>query len=94
MKGKVTMWDRDRLVVWAEWWKDGRLLISGQDLRHGEYEYFLDVAAADVPRVAEALGCEPDAVLDVLVEQAESIVTQGERAWLRSIGVEPGFFSP
>lgn len=94
MGEKITMWDRDRLAVWVEQREDGRLVISGQDLRRGEYEYFLDVAADDVPLVADALGCGPDGVLAALVDQAESIIRQGEKTWLCSIGVTPAFFSP
>jgi len=90
----VTVWDRDGLAVWAEWRDGGRLLISGQDLRRGEYEYFLEVRPEDVPKVAAALGCAPGDVLSALVRHARTIVTQGELSWLRSIGVEARFFSP
>lgn len=87
------MWDRDGLAVWAEWRDDGGLLISGQDLRNGEYEYFLHVRARDVPTVAAALRCETTAVLAALVRNAEQIIRQGEMTWLTSIGVDPNFHS-
>ena len=48
----VVLVDRDRLVVRAKLRADGTLVIEGQDLRRGEYEYFLTVAADDVPRLA------------------------------------------
>ena len=42
--------------------------------------------------MAAALGGEGD-VLDLLEAHARDIVLTGERAWFRSIGIEPEFWS-
>lgn len=92
------LWDRDGLAVWAGWESNGDLTLSGQDFRGadlsgGEYEYSLTVKPADLPKLTEALGCDRDGLLAALQKHAEKIINQGELKWLRSLGVEPGFFS-
>lgn len=95
---RVNLWARDRLYVNAYLNTAGDLIIDGQDLsgsvRTGEYEYSLTVPAADVPRVVAALAGEPgDDVLALLVTNATTIVQTGERTWLRSLGIDPGFWA-
>jgi hypothetical protein len=61
-----------------------------------EYEYALTVAAGDVPAVCRALqedDGEPDDVLTLLSTHAATVVGAGELTWLRSIGIEPEFWS-
>jgi hypothetical protein len=91
------MWSRNGLQVDASVNDDGTLVISGQDLQtfgDDEYEYALTVARDDVPKVAAALGGAPgDDVIALLVASAEDIINIGELTWLRSIGVEPAFWS-
>ena len=88
----MRIWARNRLYVDAKLRPDGALVIEGQDLTSGEYEYALTVAPADVPRVVEALGGGAD-VLALLQAHAELVVTTGERRWLLSLGIEPGFWA-
>jgi hypothetical protein len=91
------MWSRNGLHVDASVNDDGTLLISGQDLQtfgDDEYEYALTVARDDVAKVTAALGGAPgDDVIALLVDDAEDIINIGELTWLRSIGVEPAFWS-
>lgn len=90
---KLTLWDRDKLAVWAEWNESGELVLSGQDLRGGEYEYFLTVKQAALPKLTEALGCDREGLLAALETNAEKIITQGESRWLKSLGVDATFHS-
>jgi hypothetical protein len=51
----VTLWDIGSLYVSAELQPNGDVLIAGQDLGHplcDEYEYWITVNQADVPRKA------------------------------------------
>lgn len=96
----VRMYAAHRLHVSARATDDGGFVIDGQDLgRPGmvEYEYALSVAAADVPRVLQALltlGGQPgDDVLDLLERHGELIVRAGEATWLKSLGLTPEFWS-
>jgi hypothetical protein len=99
MSESVTLWDRDHLHIWAEITNGSRLRIAGQDLRPppamgGEYEYFLTVEPEDIPRVVAALGgAKGDDVLPLLEANGEMIYHAGEQTWLKSLGIEPGFFS-
>ncbi|MFF0547026.1 hypothetical protein ACWEVD_27815 [Nocardia thailandica] len=90
----VPLWNRDRLYVHAVRRAGGDVVIDGQDLRGGsEYEYALTVPAGQVPLIVAALGGEPGAdVLDLLSAHGEDIVLRGEKTWLESIGVAPGFW--
>ncbi len=95
---KVSLWARNRLYVDASVDADGVLTISGQDLGDnlygGDYEYFLTVDATDVPTVVAALGGAPgDDVLDLLAANAEQVISAGEKTWLESLGISPGFSS-
>ncbi|PZS28326.1 MAG: hypothetical protein DLM58_17225 [Pseudonocardiales bacterium] len=90
------MWSSNGLYVDASVGADGSLHISGQDLRSfdDEYEYELTVAPDDVPRVIAGLGGGPGGdVVELLVGHAEDIVNVGELTWLRSLGIEPDFWS-
>jgi hypothetical protein len=100
MSEPVTLWDRDGLHIGAEFTRDGQLQIAGQDLRPpsfmggGEYEYWLTVGPGDIPRVVAALGgAEGDDVLALLQANGEMIYHAGEQTWLKSLGIEPEFFS-
>jgi len=99
MSERVTLWDSDRLHIWAEFTPRGQLEIAGQDLgppsaMGGEYEYFLTVEPGDIPRVVAALGGdEGDDVLPLLQTNGELIYHAGEQTWLKSLGIEPGFSS-
>lgn len=91
----VVLRDRDGLYVSASLRGDGALEISGQDLRHGEYEYFLTVGAEQVPNVIAALGGEQgDDLLGLLEKHGDEIVRRGEKSWLEAAGVKVSFFSP
>ncbi len=81
---------------------DGALVILGEDLNAtelfgedvSEYAYGLTVAAADVPKVLDALDVAAGVdVLDALVLRGADLVKIGEAAWLESIGVEAEFWS-
>lgn len=91
----VSLWRRGGLYISASLRTSGDLVIAGQHLRgRSEYEYALTVAAEEVPLVVDALGGAPGAdVLTLLLENADAIVLQGEKTWLSSIGIEPGFWS-
>ena len=96
MSKPVTLWDSNHLHIGAEITNDGRLQIAGQDLRAmgGEYEYFLTIEQADIPRVVAALGgAQGDDVLPLLQANGEIIYHAGEQTWLKSLDIEPGFFS-
>lgn len=91
------MYARNNLAVWAYRSEDGHLHIDGQDLASpisgDEYEYFLTVPSDEIPTLTTALGSVDADILDLLEEHGEHIVQTGERRWLRSLGVEPGFAS-
>lgn len=94
---EVTLDEREGLRIWATTREDGALVVCGRDTRMNPWgpsdsEYALTVPTADVPKVAAALGGEGD-VLDLLQAHARDIVLTGERAWFRSIGIEPEFWS-
>lgn len=94
---RVTLRDRDNLFVDAELKANGDLVISGQALSGGEYEYALTVKQPAVARVVAALSPSSAQgqtdVLDLLVSHAEEVVGTGERTWLKSHGIEAEFWS-
>lgn len=84
----------DRLFVDAHVWSDGNVTIEGQDLRRGEYEYVLTIAAVDVPSLVRALGGEPGVdPLPLLAERSAELVARGESRWLTDHGVEHRVFT-
>ncbi|WP_194818666.1 hypothetical protein [Nocardia sp. XZ_19_385] len=91
----VSLWSRGGLYITASLRDSGALVIEGQHLsRGGEYEYAITVAPEKVVYVLQALGGKPEAdVLDLLAANAESIVRQGEKSWLESLGITPEFWS-
>lgn len=94
---EVTLDEREGLRIWATTREDGALVVCGRDTRMNPWgpsdsEYALTVAPEDVDRVAAALGGDGD-LLDMLEAHARDIVLTGERAWFRSIGIEPEFWS-
>ncbi|MBP2192110.1 hypothetical protein [Nocardia goodfellowii] len=93
--GSVSLWSRDGLYITASVRDSGALVIEGQHLRQGgEFEYTLTVAPEKVVYVLEALGGRPEAdVLELLAANAESIVRQGEKSWLESLGLTPEFWT-
>ncbi|MCF2531575.1 hypothetical protein [Yinghuangia soli] len=89
----MSMYAARKLYVDARLTDAGDLVIDGQDLNDGEYEYAMTVAAAQVPVVLGALGGTPDDdVLALLAAQGTDIVTRGELTWLKSLGLEPSFW--
>ncbi|GHG66310.1 MULTISPECIES: hypothetical protein [Streptomyces] len=92
--GKVSLYAANKLWVDARINVEGKLLIQGQDLNNGEYEYMLSVPEADIPKVVAALdGAPGDDVLELLAARGTEIVQFGEMRWLKSLGIEPGFSS-
>jgi hypothetical protein len=99
-KRSVNLWSVNRLYVDAALETDGTLRFLGQDLNPdnpfggNEYEYALTVRPADVPRIVAALNGEPGAdVLALLKTHARQIVGKGESRFLKSCGIEYGFWS-
>jgi hypothetical protein len=96
---RVALWSGNKLYVDAVLRPDGTLVFQGQDLNPNnpwgaEYEYALSVGPADVPRVVAALGgSDGDDVLALLLANGERIVRRGEQGWLRTLGIDPGFWS-
>lgn len=97
---EVTLQDRDGQHIGASLrGDDGALVIRGEVDRESpwgaeKYEYWMIVAPSDVPKMLAALGApEGVDVLDVLLAHRRDVVLGGERAWLRSIGIEPEFHS-
>jgi hypothetical protein len=74
---------------------DGSICFRGQTLSSdSEYEYALTVSAADVPKVVAALGGESGCdVISLVAANYSRIRASGERSWLESIGIEPGFWN-
>ena len=78
----------DGLDVWATWNHDGGFHIEGLHIGGGalvgreDYEYHITVAKDDLSKLAEALGCSPDAILDAFEQQKDLIVHRGEHRWL------------
>ncbi|MFI2078192.1 hypothetical protein [Streptomyces triculaminicus] len=92
--GKVSLYAANKLWVDARINVEGKLLIQGQDLNNGEYEYMLSVPEAEIPKVVAALdGAPGDDVLELLAANGTEIVAFGEMRWLKSLGIEPGFSS-
>ncbi|GAA3079775.1 hypothetical protein VR41_06430 [Streptomyces sp. NRRL B-1568] len=91
---KVSLYAANRLYVDARFGRDGGLVIEGQDLSLGEYEYMLSVKQDEIPIVVAALGGAPgDDVLELLAGHGTEIVQFGEMRWLKAQGIEPGFSS-
>ena len=91
----TSIWDKDRLSVQVGLKDDGSLTISGYDLKdNNDYEYFITVAAADVPTVWAALpGAPEDDVIARLVANGEMVVKVGEESWIESLGIKTEFWS-
>jgi hypothetical protein len=89
------MWVEDRLSVTVGFTEDGSLRFSGYDLNgNNDYEYFITVAAADVPTVLAALpGSPEDDAIARLVANAEMVMSVGEKTWIESLGIKPEFWS-
>jgi len=74
----VTLWQRDSLHVTVSGGVDG-LTFHAQDLDPppmfgDEYEYGFSIAAADIPKLAQALGgSAPSEVLELLQASAQSV---------------------
>jgi len=89
------MFQGEGLYVNAQLWSNGDISIEGQQLRgENEYEYFLTVEYESVSLLKDSLAGEPaDDVLDLLVEQGESLVRAGEMHWLEQHGIPYEFYS-
>lgn len=96
---RVSLWAQGGLSVDAILRADGSLCFAGQDLKPAmpgvdEYEYWITVAAQDVTSLVNALGGKSgEDVLALVSAHGEAIVRTGERAWVRSLGIEPEFAS-
>lgn len=93
---EVILDEREGLRIWATTREDGALVVCGRDTRMNPWgpsdsEYALTVPPDDVPTVVAALGGGD--VLDAVQAHARDIVLTGERAWFRSLGIEPEFWS-
>ena len=96
---EVTLQDRDGLHIGASLrGDDGALVIRGEVDRRSpwgveKYDYWMVVPPTEVPKVMAALGAPPQGVdvLDVLLAHRRDVVVGGERAWLRSHGIEPEY---
>ena len=93
------IWHKDGLVVRVRLTDDGDLEFAGHDLSNhpfaDAYEYWITVPAKDIPTVVAALHGNPgDDMLELVSRHAASIVRHGEMTWLKSLGIEPRFFSP
>ncbi len=96
---EVTLQDRDGLRIGASVrGDDGALVLRGAVDRQSpwgaeKYEYWMVVPPTDVPKVMSALGAPTEGmdVLDVLLAHGRDVVIGGERAWLRSLGIEPEY---
>ena len=90
---EIFIYKRDKLLVSVAL-RCGDLVTAGQDLSGSEYEYWLTVRAADVPRVTAALGGTPGSdVLALVQANAETIVRTGEKSWLDAHGIPTEFWS-
>jgi hypothetical protein len=93
------IWAQNGLYVSIARTVDGGLRFEGQDLNpnpfgSSEYEYALAVQRADVLTIVTALGGAADAdPLELIAANAETIVRAGEMSWLKSLGIEPAFWS-
>jgi hypothetical protein len=91
---QVSLHDGDGLHVGATLEPTGDVVIDGHDLRNGEYEYWVRVAAADVPALVAALGGGARAkVLRLLDAHREEIVSAGPRTWLTERGIPSSLFT-
>ena len=85
----VTLWQRDSLLVTVSEGVDG-LTFHAQDLDPpamfgDEYEYGFSIAAADIPKLVQALGGSASSeVLEVLQASAESVVPNGVESWMKA----------
>lgn len=92
---QATLWAKDELFVDAAMLGDGSLSIEGQDLRHGEYEYFLTVKSENLAALVQAMGgSDEDDVLELLKAKAPELVHVGEMTWLKEHSIPYDFFSP
>ena len=94
MTARRRLWSKSGLHVDAVLTDGGDLVFEGRDLNgwlgSEEYEHWVTVPAALVPRVVSALGGSPGGdVLDLLAAHADEVVMRGESTWLRSLGMEP-----
>lgn len=95
----TTIWSRNKLYVDVSINEDGNLVFAGQDLDPpgafgAEYEYWITVAADDIPVVVAALGGTlGDDIIPLVAANAEIIVRTGERAWLAGLGLTTEFAS-
>jgi hypothetical protein len=93
------VWAVNRLYVSINRTSDGGLQFRGHDLNPNifgddEYEYVLTANGDRTADLVAALGGAADAdPLDLIEANIEMIVHTGEMTWLKSIGIEPGFWS-
>jgi hypothetical protein len=98
VRGSKQIWREGGLVVRVRLTDDDDLEFAGQDFGGhpfaDQYEYWITVPARDVPTIVAALNGQPgDDVLELVARHAASIIHQGERAWVESLGIEPRFYS-
>ena len=77
----------------------GDIRFEGQDTNpnpfgDSDYEYTLTVARGEVPKIVKGLGGPADAdPLELIEANIETIVRTGEMTWLKSHGINAGFWS-
>lgn len=92
---QTSLWAKDQLFVDAAMLGDGSVSFEGQDLRHGEYEYFFTVKSENVAALVMALGGPDGAdVLHLLEANAAELLRVGEMTWLKEHSIPYDFFSP
>lgn len=93
------VWDKNGLHVSVSRTVDGGLRFDGLDSNpnpfgDSDYEYALTVRRADVSKIMQALdGTAHDDPIELIAAEMKEIVHIGEMTWLRSLGIEPRFWS-
>lgn len=91
---RVSLWAKDQLFIDAATLADGSVTIEGQDLRHGEYEYFFTIKPENVAALVHTLGGSEGDVLERLKANVSELVHVGEMKWLKEHSIPYDFFSP
>lgn len=93
------VWAKDGLFVSINRTGSGGVEFKGHDLNSNpfgtsEYEYVLTVSGDRTFDLIDGMGGQPgDDPLDLVEAQIDTIIRMGELTWLRSLGIDPGFWS-